>query len=78
VIAPWPVSHGAAAFVPPAGPAPIVEERTMPKGIQRSNKLTKKPKKDGASAPAVSGLSARPTPPATVVLPKGKLKNKPA
>lgn len=50
----------------------------MPKGIQRSNKLTKKPKKDGASAPAVSGLSARPTPPATVVLPKGKLKNKPA
>lgn len=46
----------------------------MAKGDQRSNKLTKKPKKDSAPAKEVS--SDRPTPPTTVVLPRGKLKNK--
>jgi hypothetical protein len=43
---------------------------------QRASKNTKKPKKD-AMPPKAAG-SDRPTPPVTGVLPKGKLKNKPA
>ena len=43
---------------------------------QRSTKNVKKPKKD--AAPPKPGGSDRPTPPVTGVLPKGKLKNKPA
>jgi hypothetical protein len=46
---------------------------------QRSEKMAKKPKKD-TSLPSTStpgGLSDRPMPPVTSVLPKGKLKNKP-
>ncbi len=54
------------------------EEDTMPKGEQRSNKMTKKPKKDTAPLKEVSAVSSRPTPPTTLVMPKGKLKNKPA
>jgi hypothetical protein len=54
------------------------EEDTMPKGEQRSNKMTKKPKKDSAPLKEVSAVSSRPTPPTTLVMPKGKLKNKPA
>ena len=46
----------------------------MPKGEQRSNKMTKKPKKD-QSLPKES-TSTRPVPPVTAVMPKGKLKNK--
>ena len=46
----------------------------MPKGEQRSNKMSKKPKKD--MTPPKEGTSTRPTPPMTTVLPKGKLKNK--
>ena len=42
---------------------------------QRSNKMAKKPKKD-TSAPKPPGTSDRPTPPMTVVLPKGKEKYK--
>lgn len=42
---------------------------------QRSNKMTKKPKKD-APAPKPAGAD-RPVAPMTSVLPKGKLKNKP-
>ncbi len=49
----------------------------MPKGEQRSNKMTKKPKKDSAPLKEASGLSNRPSPPVTTVMPKGKLKNKP-
>lgn len=45
----------------------------MPKGEQRSNKMVKKPKKD-TSPPKDSAPSDRPTPPTTVVMPKGKLK----
>lgn len=47
----------------------------MAKGEQRSNKMTKKPKKD-MSAPKTS-TSDRPMPPMTFVAPRGKLKNKP-
>jgi hypothetical protein len=46
----------------------------MAKGDQRSNKMSKKPKKDTTPAKEVS--SDRPMPPQTAVLPKGKLKNK--
>lgn len=46
----------------------------MPKGEQRSNKMTKKPKKD--TSPPKETSSDRPTPPVTSVMPKGKLKNK--
>jgi len=56
----------------------VAEELTMPKGVQRSNKLTKKPKKDSAPLKEVAAISPRPTPPTTTVMPKGKLKNKPA
>lgn len=48
----------------------------MAKGIQGSNKMTKKPKKD--TAPAKAAGSDRPVAPMTAVAPKGKLKNKPA
>lgn len=48
----------------------------MPKGEQRSNKMTKKPKKDAGVPQDSSSTSTRPTPPVTVVPPKGKLKNK--
>ncbi|MBW8843374.1 MAG: hypothetical protein JF607_00165 [Burkholderiales bacterium] len=50
----------------------------MAKGEQRSNKMTKKPKKDSDTGKPAAG-SDRPTPPMTAVLPKGKeakLKNK--
>jgi len=46
----------------------------MPKGEQRNDKMSKKPKKDH-SAPKES-FSDRPVPPVTLVAPKGKLKNK--
>jgi hypothetical protein len=48
----------------------------MAKGEQRSEKMSKKPKKD-TSAPKAPSSSDRPVPPVTSVLPKGKLKNKP-
>lgn len=48
----------------------------MPKGEQRSNKMSKKPKKDTSAPKESSSTSDRPTPPMTTVLPKGKLKNK--
>ena len=48
----------------------------MAKGDQRSNKMVKKPKKDTSSPPNPSSTSDRPTPPVTMVMPKGKLKNK--
>ena len=44
----------------------------MAKGEQRSNKMAKKPKKD--NSPPKPGVSDRPTPPVTVVLPRGKEK----
>ena len=47
----------------------------MAKGDQRSNKMTKKPKKD--TSPPKTGVSDRPTPPVTAILPRGKEKNKP-
>lgn len=47
----------------------------MAKGEQRSNKMTKKPKKDGGP-PREAGPSDRPVAPVTSVMPKGKLKNK--
>jgi hypothetical protein len=46
----------------------------MVKGIQRSNKMAKKPKKD--TSPPKPVTSDRPTPPVTAILPRGKLKNK--
>jgi hypothetical protein len=52
------------------------EENIMAKGEQRSNKMTKKPKKDSSPPQDSSGTSNRPMPPVTAVLPKGKLKNK--
>jgi hypothetical protein len=48
----------------------------MPKGVQRSDKITKKPKKDRELPSDSSSTSTRPTPPTTTVIPKGKLKNK--
>lgn len=48
----------------------------MPKGEQRSNKMTKKPKKDTSAPKDAASGSTRPTHPTTSVLPKGKLKNK--
>jgi hypothetical protein len=48
----------------------------MAKGDQRSNKMTKKPKKDSGPAKDSLAGSDRPMPPTTTVLPKGKLKNK--
>ena len=49
----------------------------MAKGDQRTEKLAKKPKKD-TSAPKTPVASDRPMAPMNSVLPKGKLKNKPA
>ena len=46
----------------------------MAKGDQRSEKMVKKPKKDGAEPKKSS--SDRPVAPVTSVMPKGKLKNK--
>ncbi len=43
----------------------------MPKGEQRSNKMSKKPKKD--STPPKPGTSDRPMPPTTGVIPRGKV-----
>ena len=46
----------------------------MAKGEQRSNKMTKKPKKD-TSPPKPAGMpSDRPMPPVTAVIPRGKPK----
>ncbi len=48
----------------------------MAKGEQRSNKMTKKPKKDNSPPQESSGsTSSRPIAPTTAVTPKGKLKN---
>jgi hypothetical protein len=44
----------------------------MPKGEQRSNKMSKKPKKD-SSPPKQPGTSDRPMPPTTSVIPRGKI-----
>ena len=44
----------------------------MPKGEQRSNKMSKKPKKD-SSPPKQPGTSDRPMPPTTGVIPRGKI-----
>ncbi|WP_194793004.1 hypothetical protein [Caenimonas koreensis] len=46
----------------------------MAKGDQRNEKMVKKPKKD--TSPPKNGASDRPMPPVTVVVPRGKLKNK--
>lgn len=62
--------------VQPSYIPPFNEERTMAKGEQKSNKMTKKPKKDTSPPPESSSTSTRPMPPTTSVLPKGKLKNK--
>lgn len=43
----------------------------MAKGEQRSNKMEKKPKKD-TSVPKTGGVSDRPMPPMTAVIPRGK------
>ena len=48
----------------------------MPKGEQRSNKMTKKPKKNSSPSPDSSMPSTRPVAPVTTIAPKGKLKNK--
>ena len=54
----------------------------MAKGEQRSNKMSKKPKKDTSppkkdtSPPKVIVPGDRPVPPTTFVAPRGKLKNK--
>ena len=50
----------------------------MAKGDQRTEKLAKKPKKDSSPPKPMGGVSDRPIAPMTSVLPKGKLKNKPA
>jgi hypothetical protein len=47
----------------------------MAKGEQRSNKMSKKPKKD-TSPPKVIVPGDRPVPPTTFVAPRGKLKYK--
>ncbi|EGI75799.1 hypothetical protein [Hylemonella gracilis] len=48
----------------------------MPKGVQRNDKMAKKPKKDTSPPPESSSVSTRPVPPTTAVMPKGKMKNK--
>lgn len=50
----------------------------MPKGVQRNDKMAKKPKKDSGPVKDTSSPSTRPVAPMTTVMPKGKLKNKPA
>ena len=47
----------------------------MAKGEQRSNKMTKKPKKD-TSPPKAIVPGDRPSAPVTFFAPRGKLKNK--
>jgi hypothetical protein len=57
---------------------PSIHDNTggfMPKGEQRSNKMSKKPKKD-SSPPKPPGTSDRPMPPVTSVIPRGKPKTK--
>ncbi|MHB1122358.1 MAG: hypothetical protein ACYC0T_06490 [Ramlibacter sp.] len=44
----------------------------MPKGEQRSNKMSRKPKKD-TTPPKQPGTSDRPMPPTTTVIPRGKI-----
>ena len=46
----------------------------MAKGDQRSNKMSKKPKKDTSAPKQGTSTSDRPTPPVTVVVPRGKEK----
>ena len=46
----------------------------MAKGDQRSNKMSKKPKKDTSVPKQGTSTSDRPTPPVTVVVPRGKEK----
>lgn len=48
----------------------------MPKGEQRSNKMTKKPKKDTSPVKESTTTSSRPIAPTTSVMPKGKMKDK--
>lgn len=48
----------------------------MAKGEQHSNKMTKKPKKDTSPPKLPTGENARPMPPVTVILPRGKDKYK--
>lgn len=48
----------------------------MAKGDQRSNKMAKKPKKDTSPPRPAGGVSDRPTPPVTSILPRGKTKDK--
>jgi hypothetical protein len=48
----------------------------MPKGEQRSNKMSKKPKKDNSPPKTPPGTSDRPMPPVTAVIPRGKPKTK--
>ena len=43
----------------------------MAKGDQRSNKMSKKPKKD--TSPPKQVATDRPTPPVTSVIPRGKI-----
>jgi hypothetical protein len=43
---------------------------------QRSEKMSKKPKKDAGGGKAPAPASDRPTPPMTAVIPRGKDKNK--
>ncbi|WP_397532799.1 hypothetical protein [Roseateles sp.] len=50
----------------------------MAKGEQRNDKANKKPKKDTGPSKESSSVSTRPVAPMTAVMPKGKLKNKPA
>jgi hypothetical protein len=48
----------------------------MAKGQQKSNKESKKPKKDSAPAKPVSAEPMRPMG-QTLIIPRGKIKNKP-
>lgn len=48
----------------------------MAKGQQKTNKETKKPKKDTSSVAVGGADSARPVAPVTVITPKGKAKYK--
>jgi hypothetical protein len=55
---------------------PQLQEQTMAKGQQNSNKMVKKPKKDSAPPKPVSADAVRPT--VTTVIPvRGKAKNAP-
>jgi hypothetical protein len=58
--------------VPIRTQTPSRQEDPMAKGDQRSNKMTKKPKKD--TSPPKPGTSDRPMPPVTQVIPRGKEK----